>query len=347
MNAIWNQMLQWDWKTIGMIASPIISGIMLLLALTVHHYNRRESRLQALSELLRPFVEAMQKLSDARARRVTCEQLKRAYPNPEQHPEVVERVNSNVEVYGELLDAGSQQCKTMERELAACRFRFPDRIASLLKVAMEDLFRIGTSLNEGRLDRAELQIAKCKDHYAVIHAFARGWRLSSPFEGLTIGIRKLVGRKRAEPTPRFDIERERMNRIMDLVHLRATAQAHNSYVVHPPKKLLDNPAIAETDDVIAQLEDCVFEVVFQDGTYEMMNLPEMMVFTYQLICLAVQFREVSKFYAAASNKDFTVSVQMSFSVEEIMRPEMVKLLLSKIVFSESPSDGDDAEVIQA
>ncbi|MCB7130000.1 MAG: hypothetical protein J3T61_10740, partial [Candidatus Brocadiales bacterium] len=104
-------------------------------------------------------------------------------------------------------------------------------------------------------------------------------------------------------------------------------------------KLLDNPDIATQDNVIDELKDSVFEVVFQDGTYAMLSLPELMTFTYQLIFVAHQHCEITKMLEH-SDRPAEITVKFDFSVPlHVMQPEIVKVLLSKIEFSNEPSDG--------
>jgi hypothetical protein len=85
--------------------------------------------------------------------------------------------------------------------------------------------------------------------------------------------------------------------------------------------------------------DSIFVVRFQDGTSKMLGLVELMVFTYNLIALAHQHNEVVRMvHALEPDAETHVKVSFQFSVSDIMRPEMVKLLLSKIAFADSASD---------
>lgn len=326
-----------DLATIVVVASPIIGLAGLLFGILSHRWTRRESRLQALTEVLRPFIRAMQELNDANNRRRTCEQLRRSFPDPSQAPDVVERVNSMVEQYNELLEAGLKECKAFEFELTTRHFRFPDRLAATLKVARDDVFHFGQLVSDGRFDQADIYFAKIKDQFKRIGGYARGWRLADPFEWLK--VRFNGWRKQKTPIPsRFALTQTEMNRIFELVHKRATTQSKSPFAIHPPKKLLDNPGIAEADDVIEQLDDSIFEVIFQDGTYAMFSLTELMVFTYQLIFLSSQAAEVDKMFQHVESGEFTVQITYHFREDDIMRPEIVKTLLSKIEFSDSPSD---------
>jgi hypothetical protein len=60
-----------------------------------------------------------------------------------------------------------------------------------------------------------------------------------------------------------------------------------------------------------------------------------MVFNFYLVTLAIEHERVSKMVAAVPNPPggATVSVSFNFSIQDIMRPEMVRYLLDRIEFS--------------
>ncbi len=72
----------------------------------------------------------------------------------------------------------------------------------------------------------------------------------------------------------------------------------------------------------------------------MMTLPELMVLTYNLIMYAHQEAEVVRMMQAGQAPPTTISVTFRMSVDDIMRTEMVKLLLTKLEFEKTASDGD-------
>ena len=127
-----------------------------------------------------------------------------------------------------------------------------------------------------------------------------------------------------------------MQEIVDLLYKRATTQSQKTFIIHPPAKLISHPEIIRADDVIDQLENDVFELVYQDGTYAMLSFPALMVFMYQHILLQAAVADT----VSSINRPAEVTVKSEFTVDQIMQLEMVKLLLSKIAFSGSPSDGD-------
>jgi hypothetical protein len=279
-----------------------------------------------------------QHLRRANDLRRKCEQLKVSFPNPKLASEAVEQVKKMVDEYGKHLSDSEDEFRKAESEFASRSFRFPDRIVRLVKTALGSLSEYGRLVNEGMFDRADLQLPKFRDDYKQITSIGRGWRLADPFEGIFKLFRKK--KDKSEHENKFYLSEEEMNTIMDLVYHRATTQAQSTFAVHPPKKLLDNPKIAQSDNVVEELNDTVFVIVFQDGTTKMLSFVELMVFTYNLIVCALQQAEVSRMMAAACpTGSRKIKVSLQFSVTDIMRPEMVKTLLSKIDFAKSPSDG--------
>lgn len=325
-----------EWTTpdgIGVIAG--IVGV--LFGLAQWFWSRHESRLDALSQVLHPFVRSAQHLYNANDSRRKCEQLKASFPDGSVAPESVARVNALVGEYNESTNASEDEFRKGEAELASRSFRFPDRVSRLLKAVQESVSEYRKYVNNGMFERADLQFSKYRDDHKKVVAIARGWRLADPIEG----VRRWFTRPKAEDAleSRYELSEKEMNAVLDLVHKRATSQRENSYAVHPPKKLLDNPEIAKSDDVIPQLEDSIFTVVFQDGTTVMMSLVELVVFTYNLIVLHYQWQEVARIAKAVGTEvEQHFNVSFKFSIDELMRPEMVKTLLSKIEFSKTASD---------
>jgi hypothetical protein len=242
-----------------------------------------------------------------------------------------------IEEYGKLLEAGAEEFRAAEAELASRWFRFPDRFSKLVKQAQKSLSELGRLVNEGKFDAADLQLARFEDDYHQIAKDGRGWRLADPFEGIRRRFRKA---KPEIKQSKYELSEKEMQGVMDLVFRRATTQAANTFAVHPPKKLLDRPEIAQAENVIEELDNSVFEVVFQDGTAKMLTLPELMVFIYNLIELSMRATEVFRMMQNVPHAEAQVKLSITMSMEEIMRPEMVRVLLSKIEFSNEPSDAE-------
>lgn len=324
------------WISIGSLGVGVLGFLFGILSF---RWNRRESRLDALSRILQPMVKAAQHLHDANTCRRTCEQLKASFPVPEAAPEATQRVAMMVADYGVHVKEARDAFRLGESELASRSFRFPDKVAKLVGKAVESLSEFGRLVNGGLFDKADLQFVKFRDDYGQITKVGRGWRLADPLEG----IKRYFRKKKRATTHRYDLTEREMDAILELVHKRATSQARNTFAVHPPKKLLDRPEIAQSETAIEQLDQSVFLVAFQDGTTKKMSFIELMVFTFNLIVLAQQQHDVTRMMLAVPEAPRDIEVSVRFSIDEIMRPEMVRLLLSKISFSNVASDGEQPD----
>src|SRR5690349_18341149 len=129
----------------GVLADPrtLVAAAALVFAVFTYRWNRRENRLEALSKILHPMIRAAQELQVALNTRQRCEVLRRSFPRPEAAPEAAERVNKLVVDYGEHLQAGSKELRTMEAEFVSRSFRFPDNVAKLVQKAMTSLSEMG------------------------------------------------------------------------------------------------------------------------------------------------------------------------------------------------------------
>lgn len=325
-----------DPRTLISIGSLGLGVLGFLFGILSFRWNRRESRLDALSKILQPLVKAAQHLHDANTCRRTCEQLKASFPVPEAAPEATQRVAMMAADYGVHVKEARDAFRLGESELASRSFRFPDKVAKLVGKAVESLSEFGRLVNGGIFDKADLQFVKFRDDYGQITKVGRGWRLADPLEGIKRYFRK---KKHEAAKSRYDLTECEMDAILELVHKRATSQARNTFAVHPPKKLLDRPEIAQSETAIEQLDQSVFVAVFQDGTSKKMSFVELMVFTFNLIVLAQQYHDVTRMMLAVPEAPRDIKVSVRFSINEIMRPEMVRFLLSKISFSTVASDG--------
>jgi hypothetical protein len=348
---------QWlDPRTLIAIGGLVIGILGFLFGIFRDRWSRRESRLESLGKILQPLVRATQDLMKANNCRRKCEQLKHSFREqpaqvilgverletfPQRTPEVVERVNSMIDEYGQLLSSSEKHFRDAEAEFGARHFRFPTAVAKQLKELQEAVAELGRLINEGMFDKADLQLVTFRDQHRRISATARGWRLADPFEGFLRHFRKPENEDE-ERISEFDLTEKEMNGVLELLHKRVTTQRGNTFAVHPPQKLLDDMSILQSDTIIDELKDSVFSVVFQDGTAKMLTLPELMAFVFNLITFAVQTAELNKMVQAANpNGPREYHVSFQFSMQQIMTPEMVKVLLSKITFSDTPSDADD------
>jgi hypothetical protein len=304
-------------------------------------WTRRESRLDALKKIIQPMWQTARHLHDANECRNKAEELKAAFPNPQQAPEAAERVNQFVTDYNSHMSAAHDLFRDSEAEFSSVWFRFPDKIKRLIEAARSSLSEFGKLVNDGVCEKARLQFQTFHDDFRLIGKEGRGWRLADPFEGIRRHFRK--GKDEEETADPFDISEKAMNEIMGLVNKRATTQSQNTFAVYAPTKLLEQPDVGKSDKVVEDLGDSVFVVRFQDGASRMMTLPELMMFTHQLITLREQMLQLDRMMRAAGpNPPEEVNVTLRVSMKHLMRPEMVKFLLSTIKFEAEPSDAERA-----
>lgn len=334
-----NENVWLDPRTWTSIASATIGLLGFMFAILSFRWNRAESRLDALSKVLQPLYRAAQHLFTANEARSRCEHLKLSFPKGEndRHKEAELRIKKSYDDYNSAIAESVKEFRLAESEFGARSFRFPDRIARLVDTALKSLSEFGRLVNLGAFAKADLQFAKFRDDYTLISREGRGWRLLDPFEWVKKRFKRRETKTVNSP---YELSKEEMNAIMELVHRRATSQAENTFAVHPPEKLIHHPEILKSDDVVSELERSVFHVVFQDGTRRLMTLVELVVFTYNLIFLAQQMIEIDQMMRATNHTGPTeISVNLTMSIGDLMRPEMVRALLGKIEFSNIPSDG--------
>ncbi|HEY2787247.1 MAG TPA: hypothetical protein VGJ05_19965, partial [Fimbriiglobus sp.] len=232
---------QWlDPKTILAIGGVAIGLCGFLFAIFTHRWSRRESRLDALSKILQPIVRCAQALFKANTCRRKIERMKVAYPDAKQSQEAAQRIDMLMEDYGEQMKLTDKDFREAEAEFASRHFRFPDSISKSIRTIQATLSELGRLVNDGIFDKADIQLAKFRDEYKQLTDTARGWRLADPLEG----IRKRFRKPKTENDIRiseFDLTDKEMNGILELLHKRVTTQANNSFVVHPPKKIVESP----------------------------------------------------------------------------------------------------------
>jgi hypothetical protein len=342
-----------DPKTLLAVGGLFIGILGFLFGLFRDSWSRRESRLDALGKVLQPLVRATQDLLRANNARRTAEQLKHSYPLPRQSKlqgvdtekqfpeataEVIERISSLIDNYNQYLKSSEQHFRDAESEFATRHFRFPSRVTKQIRELQECLSELGRLTNGGFFDKVDIQLAQFRDQYKIITDTAKGWRLSDPFEGIRRKFRK-PDTQSEQRLSEFELTKEEMDGVMELVHRRATSQAQTTFAIHPPQKLLDDPQLIKSDKVIDELKNSIFSVVFQDGTAKILSLPELMAFIFNLIVLAQEWQQLEKMVAAAKpNAPTNFNVTFQFAMQHIMNPETVKVLLSKIDFSGTASD---------
>lgn len=237
----------WDDPRTWIAAGALVIGIFgFLFGVLSYRWNRRESRLEALSKILQPLVKAAQHLQEANACRRQCEQMKISFPQAAFASEAAQRVNMLVAQYDEHIKDSHEDFRLAESEFASRSFRFPDKIARLVQKSVASLSEFGRLVNDGLFEKADLHLVKFRDDYGQITKAGRGWRLADPLEGIKRHFR--TEKKEDKAAERYDLSDEDMDAIMEMVHKRATSQAGNTFVVHPPKKLLARPEIRKVGE---------------------------------------------------------------------------------------------------
>jgi len=251
-----------------------------------------------------------------------------------------------VEEHGKNLVAANASCKTMEKELGATAFRFPKAMREALDDFRCKLFELGRMVKDRKCDAADIQIANVMGAYHTICRMAEGWRRYLRLHRILFGAfarkaEKALEKIRQESVPPkrvYGISKERMDLILDLVYKRFRSESGHSFAVHPPQAFLDDPSkLGENLDLMA-LKDAQFKIVFQDGSRHVLTFHELLLFAHQLIFLAVQMNDIAEKLDKGGLGPAEVHIQTSIAPNEIMRPELAKVLISKIEFSHIPAE---------
>ena len=301
----------------------------ILIAFLTLKWSKRESRASALTEVLEPMLDAAQSILRAKNARESATAIRTAYEGDPNAHDAANAHNQFVSKFESEVEGSEEKFRRVESKLGSRGFRFPDRTKRTLKSMMAALSEAGRLATEGHCARADLELAKFRDQYKYVAKTARGWRLYDPIEGVKGRFRK--SREDVKERAEFEMDEAEMNAVLELVYKRATTQAKNTFVIHPPQKLIDRPDIADSDQVIDELKDSVFSVVFQDGTSRMLAFHELIVFCYQLIVLSTHMQELNSMVAAVpSDRPRRFGLNLQFSIDQLMQPEIVKVLLSSM-----------------
>ena len=322
---------------------PLVTIGNFLLALWTLGWHKKESRHEALASLLKKMMYTVQLTTEARRALGTAMELERSFSGSGKQGEALQRANHERRHYEEAIAGACKAFREMELELVATGFRFPDKIRESLKKAAKQLAEFGHLVQDKRCDAADVKNGELADTYNGIVRHARGWRLTDPFEGWWRNRKKKrPDKEAAHEASEFDIDAERMDVIDKLVYKRMTQQSQQAFAVHPPKLVLDDPAVLGKDSVIDELRNEHFKVVFQDGTAEVLGLAEFVFFMYQLIFLQVQMADIGEKLHKGGFGPAEVRLKFSVSIPELIRPEVVKAVLSKVDFSPLPAEDEPA-----
>ena len=326
------------WQTVLGILSPL-GVIGAVLSIWTFLWHRKESRHATLAVILREHLGAVQDLAVANKARRRAEQLQVSFPAGSHGTGAAKRMDDFVARYNEHIRTAQEKCRAMEREFLATQSRFPDRVTLHLKKLVKSTYRLGEVVQSGNFDAADIVQASLADEFKVLTNVARGWRLTSPLESFR---RKRLERELAKSEPprndRFEIPQDRMDLIGRLITKRATDQRFNSFAVHAPRVIIDRPDVIKGEKVVEELEKEQFKIVFQDGTTETLSLAEFVCFTYQLIFISVEMKELAEKLDRGGFGPVQVQISTELSIPDLMKPDMVRALLDKTDFSAVPSD---------
>ncbi|MFO7898937.1 MAG: hypothetical protein R6V58_07740 [Planctomycetota bacterium] len=327
------------WTTALSLFIGLTGAVLMYLSL---RHNRKYRVLDSLSGVLREFATALRVLHDAKTARRKAEQLRLSFPNGGDADRAANRVNELTKQYRKQITDGEEACRQMEIELAANSAKFPGSIRKVLYDAREQLFRFGQLVDNGTFDAADVQEAKLGKLHVTISKMARGWEMSGLLRLLCRrAMRKRLAeirREDSEPEHRYRIGKERMDLIMEVLDKRMTAEVQSSFAVHPPRVLVENPSLLGDALDPQTLADLEFLLVFQDGKSYTFSFVELMVLTHQTIFVALEMQDLEKKLTKGGFGRTEVRIDTRIDPNEIMRLEMVKVLVEKIELSPVPAE---------
>jgi hypothetical protein len=127
-----------------------------------------------------------------------------------------------------------------------------------------------------------------------------------------------------EATPENDLSPVRVNFVTTLVGEVINNNA--TFKVYPPKVLVDDPSILEKDEAATKLLGTKWWLKFAHGREEAVSFTELMALTYNLVVVKIQLLHRQQQGAGRGSFDITFNM----CVPEIMKPENVKAMLSKL-----------------
>jgi hypothetical protein len=150
--------------------------------------------------------------------------------------------------------------------------------------------------------------------------------------GSSSGVRSVTSQ------PEKIISDVEMQRVIRLIQKRTSTEASASFKVFPPAVLLNDPALANSPDVAVLLKDKSFCLKFSDGEEVSLSLVELMVMTHQLIFIAIQMKEIVSQMKDSGMPAAQINLKTDVVPAEVMIPEMISVLLSKLEFEKQSSE---------
>lgn len=132
------------------------------------------------------------------------------------------------------------------------------------------------------------------------------------------------GRFGTSETPHDDLSEDRMQLIANLVG--RIVQLGQGFKIFPPPEVTSNPGVLASDDAVTRLAETKWWLRFADEREELLSFTELMILTYNLIMVKLQLQEAQR----QANPVGEAKISVTFAVPQIMTPEGVKTLLSKL-----------------
>jgi len=131
---------------------------------------------------------------------------------------------------------------------------------------------------------------------------------------------------------------EGMALVMSLLQKRMCEHRSETYAVYPPRILLDNPAIAHAEDVIERLRGEPFAIEFKGEQPVRVSFIELLALTQQLIQVSLELGQILDDLERAAVPSAQLKLNFTVNAELLLKPEMARVLLSKIAFAEISSE---------
>lgn len=119
-----------------------------------------------------------------------------------------------------------------------------------------------------------------------------------------------------------EITDERMKLVAGLIgHIVNLGQ---QFKIYPPAEVTREPGILKSDEVAEKLAGTKWWLSLADGEEELLSFTELMVLSYELAMIQIQ---MLKNQGGESGK---IEIDLRVNLAELMAPEHVKILLSKL-----------------
>ena len=139
-----------------------------------------------------------------------------------------------------------------------------------------------------------------------------------------------------EPTDksrRFDLADDRTVTVAALV--RQIVNSSCDFQLFPPREVTSDPAILQSKEIVDRLADSKWWLRLDDGTEELLTLPELVALIYNLLAVKGQIDETKR----QKKKTTGINIPVMLDVTKLMQPDTVCMLLAKVDLEGLPSSG--------